>query len=255
MNVGFELAMSVRPANWLIGRMHAWRTLPDPEQFVGKDVPEGFDAYARIFHPASKRLPDGGWEPLRWATVAEWGGKATHPGMTFDVVSDHLLKKPVEGRSWTEPFYSLRGDECRLVIDVLKGFTSTPERCYFLLWRGYGLMEAGPFEFQKRRRLEQATVQVPYDNGEEYLLFSGPLDAVTAFYGYVDGNWWYQAPNFWWPEDLSWCMGKDLYSYYTLVGGSRDCIDAILGHPRLEALPIGLEDKRIYWLPTTDSAS
>ena len=128
------------PANWIKERLGDWAS--EKGRFVGSLVPEGFEAYARVFHPAKLWKADRSWEQVRWSTVASWNGKVVHPQMQFCRIANldvHLDEKPSWGRI---PFYGmLPEDECQVLISVLKGFTSTPERCYFSLWHGYGFLD------------------------------------------------------------------------------------------------------------------
>ena len=55
------------------------------------------------------------------------------------------------------------------------------------------------------------------------------------------GNVWSNSPNIWWPEDRAWCVATDIDLCYTYIGGSRECIEAILSTPDLEALPATLD--------------
>ena len=48
---------------------------------------------------------------------------------------------------------------------------------------------------------------------------------------------WGYSPSIWWPEDRAWCVTTDVDLFDTFVGGSRECIEAVLGNPDLEALP------------------
>lgn len=66
-----------------------------------------------------------------------------------------------------------------------------------------------------------------------YFLFAGAVWAASR----LEFNGWYQSPNLWWPRDRAWVVATEIDGYSTFVGGSRDCIDAVLSDPRLEALP------------------
>ena len=59
---------------------------------------------------------------------------------------------------------------------------------------------------------------------------------MESFLHRDDGFWGY-SPNIWWPEDRAWCVATDIDLFDTYVGGSRECIEAVLGNPDLEALP------------------
>ena len=67
----------------------------------------------------------------------------------------------------------------------------------------------------------------------------GGGDSIMSFYKHVGGRWG-QSPNIWWPEDRAWCVATEIDSLDTYIGGSKACIERVLGHPDLEALPIGL---------------
>ena len=217
------------PANWIKERLGDWAS--EKGMFVGSVVPEGFEAYARVFHPAELWKADRSWEQVRWSTVASWNGKVVHPQMQFCRIANldvHLHEKLSWGRI---PFYGMLPEgECQVLISVLKGFTSTPERCYFSLWHGYGFLDDRYFK-------RVAKLKVP--RREEYLVFCGPLDSIMSFYKHVGGRWG-QSPNIWWPEDRAWCVATEIDSLDTYIGGSKACIERVLGHPDLEALPIGL---------------
>ena len=136
-------------------------------------VPEGFSAYARVFHPAY--LDDDQEQPVRWSTIASWTGRTVHPLMQFERIANlsendgDIYKDPPWG---TAPVHgSIPEGECRTLTDVLRGFTSTPDRCYFCLWDGYGYLAQGLYK-------ESSRVRAP---GRKYLLFRGPIEGVLTF--------------------------------------------------------------------------
>lgn len=249
LGVGFELVDSVQPADWIKERL-VDRPKGPGQVTVDCVIPEGFEAYARIYHMAERQLPDGSWEPLRWATVAEWYGTVVHPSMTFREIARLKLggpgvpdEKPPPGLS--TPHRELRDDECRSLMGILEGFTGTPGDCFFALWQGYGILEGRNrwvlFGNEWERHVKKAVTRLP-KRGEPYLVFSGPLDSVMAFYGYVGERHCGIPPNLWWPEDRAWCVASDIDTHDTIVGGSLACIDAVLGNPDLESLPTVLTD-------------
>ena len=96
--------------------------------------------------------------------------------------------------------------------------------------KGYGNIDTRLYKASSR-------VKAP---GRDYLLFRGPLDAVMSFLHRDDGFWGY-SPNMWWPADRAWCVATDIDLFDTYVGGSTECIEAVLGNPDLEALPTTLD--------------
>ena len=160
-------------------------------------MPDGFSAYARVFHPAY--LDDSREQPVRWSTVASWTGRTVHPQMQFERIAN-LSEDP--GDIYQDPPWgsypqhgSIPENECLTLVDVLRGFTSTPDQCYFCLWEGYGNIDT---------RLYKASARVKAP-GRSYLLFRGPIDAVMAFLVGKD-PWWWDSPNIWWPDDRAWCV-------------------------------------------------
>ena len=224
---GVELLKDVAPAKWIAERIRGWSG--EEEGSVGTRIPEGFESYARIFHPAKYRSEDRKWHRVSWATVAECYGKVVHPQMDFcKLVNLKWLEHP----SWgSRPQVgTLPEEECRPLVDVLGEFTSTPERCYFAVWEGYAGLDV---------RLDRGATKLESPHLDRaYYIFRGPLDGVMSFH-----EWWYfnQSPNIWWPEDRAWCVATEIDDQDTFVGGSAACIERVLAHPKLEALPIAID--------------
>jgi hypothetical protein len=217
---------------------------------VGSIVPTGFEAYARIFHPATGGAQYPGVE-VRWSEVAATTGRVVHPEMQF-----HAIATPVPGQSsepspWTyEPRLGLLSErQAGALVELLPTHTTTPDACWFCLWAGYGYntavwmtfsTEPGPSpspqlqppgaaqwgELIKHRKM----VMLP---GREYLLFKGTT---------VQAQGWQDGPNLWWPDDRAWCVASEIDFVYTYVGGSNELIGDILRHPDLEALPASVDD-------------
>ena len=225
---GLEVMNTVRPAEWVKERL--WTHNREKGVLAGEIVPEGFDSYVRVFHPAERQLPDLSWEKVSWFDVAEWNGKVVHPQMQFHRMANATEPPRYRSPEWGQApsMGDLPEDECRSLVSILKEFTSTPERCYFCLWHGYGFL--GGWSWRRT-----PTLKVP-DFGREYFLLEGPLDAVMSFYPR-----WRQSPNIWWPEDRTWCVATEIDFMWTFVGGSEECIEKVLACPDLEALPISLD--------------
>ena len=231
---GVELMEDIAPARWIEECLWPWGSATGIEGVrVGSFVPDGFAAYARVFHPAELR--DRGHEPVqrspvRWSTVASWTGRTVHPEMQFERIAN--LSEPYQRPPWgSYPRYGcLPSEECRAIANVLRGFTSTPNRCYFCVWEGWGFRDPGLYKNASRLR-------VP---GRDYLLFQGPLDAVMSFLDHFPRGW-SQLPSIWWPDDRAWCVATEIDNPDTYVGGSDACIERILSCRDLEALPTTTE--------------
>ena len=227
---GVELMEDISQARWIEERLWPWGDACGAHEMrVGSLVPEGFAAYARVFHPAELRT-DRGHEPVRWSTVASWTGRSAHPQMQFERIANlsELYQDPPWG---SYPRYgSLPSEECRTISKALREFTSTPDRCYFCVWEGWGFLDSGLYKKASRLRVPN----------RDYLLFRGPLDAVMSFLDYFPHGW-SQSPSIWWPDDRAWCVATEIDLPDTYVGGSDACIERILSCRDLEALPITTE--------------
>ena len=71
---GFELYEDLASSEWVTRRIH------DFAVDVGSVIPEGFDAYVRLLHPAFR--DEGGDHVLvSWSEIATANGRTVHPEM------------------------------------------------------------------------------------------------------------------------------------------------------------------------------
>jgi hypothetical protein len=255
----------VEAADWIRERLH-----PFAAYDVGAVVPTGFDAYARVFHPASTSR-DWKEEEVRWSDVARWSGRTVHAEMQF-----HAIAAPAnpdlaaEAPPWSgEPRLGvLSRSQAGALIGLLSGFTSTRDSCWFCLWDGYGqvtgaiafltaVKDGSPPKAGARRtprwhlgarsprptrsQPERKRVRLPH---RDYLLFREPVAKAEG---------WEDGPNLWWPDDRAWCVASEIDHPYSYVGGSNELIDAILEHPAIEALPARVTDGILYSSDTVNS--
>jgi hypothetical protein len=219
---GVEPSRDVGAARWLVDRLHPLG------RDVGSVVPPGFAAYVRLEHPVEDPADED--------------------------------DEPWEG--------GLLAADAEALAALLAGFTSTPDDCWFGLWDGYGdvtgavavfvatdqpagAADAESVERAQRRaedeldRRKQAIADVVGRCGRvdapdrEYLLFRGPVSAVTAAstagagFGPVldvlDG------PNLWWPADRAWVVASEIDLAWTYVAGPEALADTLLADPRFAA--------------------
>jgi hypothetical protein len=253
-----EFASDLSPARWLVERIHGFA------RNVGSVLPEGFEAYARVFHPATRYLwddsvPEGGppdraaaaaagLRPrgrvaVRWSEVAAANGTVMHAEAQFEAISQlGRLSTACQPGIWDIPpmVGALPEDAAGRLVEILSGYTSTPSRCWFCVWEGYGGLRT-PAGFEKR-------VLLP---GRAYLLVAGPITAVQGAFENIDA----EGPSIWWPDDGAWCVATEIDFCWTYVGGRRSCVEAVLADQQLEALParidhgITIESDRINALP------
>jgi hypothetical protein len=97
---------------------------------VVEQVPKGYDAYARIFHPAM----DSKGNPARWAEVAAACGATVHPEMQWNAITGALDPCAGPGTKWkgSEPMIgSMDLEELDVLCEIRSAHTGDPSDCYF----------------------------------------------------------------------------------------------------------------------------
>ena len=242
-------------AQWVADRIHPFA------QDVGSVVPDGFEAYARAFHPAGR---DEGQDStnVRWAHIAEVNGKIAHPEMRFEsIVPEDCFAEAYNWRKgqpglwdWPPSDGEITDDLARDLSELLGNHTTTPDDCVFAYWDGWGdPMPLMPTPTGENERVEQQNVLERYKSGEifdgtprasrdhasilsipgrDFYLFEGDIaEAVTEWDG-MGGS----LPSMWWPRDLAWCVATEIDFDSTYIGASAACIDAVVADPRVEAM-------------------
>jgi hypothetical protein len=121
---------------------------------------------------------------------------------------------------------TLQLEQRRILVDHLRSATTTPDRCLFAMWEGFGGLGDGDV---------REKVELPSRN---YLLYTGVIDRVLESPFPYD-----QSPNLWWPEDRAWFVATEIDFDSTFVGGDDRLIAALVTDKRLEALPITLSTR------------
>jgi hypothetical protein len=228
-----EWSSDVDQADW-IGR----RLEPFDAAVVTSVVPGGYEAYARVFHPASHE-EGADRTPVRWSEVAAWSGLPLRAESSFpDVALPEI--RPAGPLPWSsapeegtlDPSYATA------LIDVLsRSSGSLP--WWFCIWDGFGWEY--PVLGSGTERRDGPRVRLP---NRDYLVYQGSPDDALAF---VPSQ--RQTANLWWPADRSWCVASEIDLQWTYVGASADVIDAVVSHPALEALTIGTNASHWFTVP------
>ena len=225
---GLEVVNDPTPADWFIQRLRPWG-----KGLIGVAslVPDGYEAYGRVLPPARRTDRPG---KLRWSRIAEERGVAMGAGGAVHLPRrlGPRTRRPRRARSpYVAPRWgTLEHDECARLAEVLVTFTSSPDRCWFCLWEGYGWPELPPPGEGPPR------AKFPY---RDCFLFAGPIRAATSFCSPPR----FQSPTFWWPEDRAWCITTEIDGYNSYVAASAHCIDALLVDSALELVVISPEQQ------------
>jgi hypothetical protein len=259
---GLTLRTDVAPTDWVDENLLPLRKAGEGVR-VGEIVPTGFEAYARILHPASRRVGDR-YEPIAWSELARSRGKTIHPEVQLKALLGDEFRQPPAWGELPEEDSIPKGLRAPLV-DILRRFTRTPDTCWFCIWEGYGswfggrelmaysdmsesAMRARKREADRRARREATALeQIPkasiMGGMRRCLVFTGSIDALP---GLTIGGWSH-TPNWWWPDDRAWIVVSELDAPSTYVGGSGALVKAILGEPQLEAV-MSDPNHRFDWL-------
>lgn len=232
---------------------------------VGFLVPAGFEAYARVLHPAwllQEEAPQ-----VRWSQVASDTGTTVHPQAQWHrLAGGRDLDPRGDGDNpprWpgTDPCTGvLEREDFEALAEVLSRHTVTPERTSIAFWVGYGLWPKAWHGMPTSRRAVRESFLFQRALGEVVTLcaeapavayaLGAPTGTAIAFS--EDGSSWvptpdeqfeasaahqWQSPSAWWPADRAWVTSSDPDHDSTLVGGSRALVDDLLADARLEALP------------------
>lgn len=265
-----EWSAEVEQVDWVRERL-----APFESGEVTSVVPVGFGAYARVLHPAH----DSQERPIRWFEVAAHNGIELPRDAHFPEIA---LQPPGDRSQAWNVVAPQEGTLCladaTALVDILRQHTTSPDRCWFCLWDGYGWetsalysIPSAIFGDEPQPGAEpglyvgpdtQVSVPEPHGApkdpiprqvrdgpraelpGRGYFLYKGVLDAALAFLEPEQ-----QTPNLWWPADRVWCLASELDLGWTYIGGSPDLIDHIVGDSRIEAVRAEPADSHHLRLP------
>lgn len=245
------------PAAWIEDRLTTFA------QDVSSLVPDGFDAYARIVHPAYLGRDEEGIA-VRWHDIAVANGFQPHAEMRFDgITPPGSFDGAGNQRKSQAGLWDFAPQEGAIpepiairLLECIAPFTSSDERWYFAYWEGWGdpvTLSSGNVHRRWLWRRERAkNYERPSEDfagspradrdtairmiipARAYYLFEGSLtDALTGWTG--PGS---HTPTMWWPAERAWFVHTEIDLNSTYLGGSRGCIDRLLDDPELETYEV-----------------
>jgi hypothetical protein len=195
---------------------------------VGSVIPEGFGAYARLFHPAI-RIEEGEEVAVRWSEIAAANGRTVHPEMQWPHISgvwEHSGENSPGLWDLEPDVGSLPRRYTDRLRDLLAQYTSTSDQVWFCVWDGFGALKIRPgggfiltsgrlrrIRRRDRRPPPAPTLQLP---DRAYYLFSGPIRGIGES---MCEHW--QSTNLLWPEDRAWCVATEIDFAWTYIGGGE----------------------------------
>ena len=199
---GVELMTDVSPADWVVRRLRPWAA--DGAR-LESFAPDGFDGYARVFHPAGALM------------------EGTLPPETCEALSD--LLRP----------HTRTPERCWFCLWEGNGAFWSGAHSPALA-PGESLDEAYRVAARAQDELLNSTPRVEAE-ARSYFLFGGPLDAACTF----EPSGSYTSPNLWWPDDRAWIVVTEVDGFSTYVGGSRAVLQDLLMSQDVEAIEVTLD--------------
>jgi hypothetical protein len=245
----FELQTDVAGTEWIDERLDQSR---ESRLTVGFIVPSGFEAYARLLHPARRLLGSNREQRvvLRWAEIAKVRRKTMHPEVDLHALIDnanewdydHWKAISTGEGEWFPPPEALEETEALALLSILRGAKSSTDNAWFMLWNGYGDLRPDTPDIPVgtiHRVDDPPDVPAGLEGGiwafRHYYVFRGPLDALSTWFRWRD-----EAPNYFWPDNRSWIVATEIDGFSTYVGAPKERIDLILSSPFFEAVPCEL---------------
>jgi hypothetical protein len=147
-----------------------------------------------------------------------------------------------------------------VLLPILARHTTTPERCWFGQWEGFGEWTAGGgallvagvrglrgrlavrrFRREERRRQEEELTELAgmarVTTHFTHLLLEGPIEALVAM---EDSE--IRPSTVTWPQDRAWFLSSDIDPPWSHLGGSRALVDEVLATPALQPTEVTPED-------------
>lgn len=229
--------------------------------FVAHCLPRGFAAYCKLLHPIYED-PSVENRAVTWEEESRANPPSPGSGSaagTFAAIADGavLVRRDagVETPSGSRVLWRTLAEKYELIFHSELNAESFRRAFSSGSWPRYLL---GPTEGTLDKATCEALVDVLKPFSQEQLiwfrvsdclindlphLYSGHLDEVTLFLtkAHFGGT-----PEYWWPDDRTWCVCSDWDLPFTLVGGSRALIDACIKHPALECLEVKPENRVDY---------
>ncbi|BCW08608.1 hypothetical protein [Arthrobacter sp. NtRootA1] len=180
-------------------------------------IPQSFAHVVRVLNPA---LVPGG-KRLRWSDIAGDVSAIDSETQWNDVVA---AASPDLGPYFEPDMGTISEHVARSLLAILSRHTSS-EEATFLAWEGYsGLKD----EVVRSPTVTAGLGRVMHVRHGALSLALDPIDSPPN-----------RLAMTWLPDDGAWFVGNDIYARSVFVGGSAECIGAVLSHADLEAYPVG----------------
>ncbi len=183
-------------------------------------IPPGYERYVRVLNPVELE----NCSVTLWSDTVERNGLEPSPWMQWDELKAHFDSALPPDNA--EP--TMGDPHPSLAKALIRELRVSKDRHYFASWIGYA--EAS----------HRSTIRFS-PSGREMALYSGILidDTGSAVVPVTDAA---RVPMYWWPKDLKWCVGHDLYARSLIIGCDVATAGRILAAPDLDSYLIRESD-------------
>jgi hypothetical protein len=121
---------------------------------------------------------------------------------------------------------------CLWAIEILCGWTGTPEELFLCWWVGSSLPPGGR---------DEPTVTTLH---RDYALFCGTLSDLRELALGEGEAAALPPPAFTWPADRRWVVASDVDPHFAGIGAARTAIDALIRDPRIDVVPARSQERQ-----------
>lgn len=212
-------ASSAAPANWLVDES------PTIEYRVRSLIPEGFNAYVRVFHPAQGKDGSEARDEIPWHHISAQYNKPMHPEVQWEDLVGHFLEEVGVDYPW--PLIGRLPMPLRQrIIHRIKRHTQS-DIYWMAWWDGYSYFYYLPLGIAKfQRSLRNYALTYSLD----------PL--VNLDLGFSVHSKHTCSPQLLWPDDRSWIVATEIDLTSTYVAGSNHLAEDLLSDDCIEALRV-----------------
>jgi hypothetical protein len=176
-------------------------------------VPPGYERYVRVVNPIGS--DDG--SVIKWSDIMERNDLEPSPWMQWDELKAHPDGIMPAGNAEL----AMGDPHPHLVRALIRELRPNKDRHYFATWVGYAEGHAEPtIEFSPSQR--------------EMAIYSGALidPGGTVVVPTTETG---RVSTYWWPRNLQWCVGQDLYARGLIIGCDLPTAGRILATPDLDS--------------------
>jgi len=184
-------------------------------------IPPGYESYVRILNPIE--LQDG--SVVSWTDVVSRNGVEPWAWMQWPefAAAQGVVLPP---GYWREP--DMGNPPVSLAKRLIEALKPDQSLHFFASWGGYAMEIQGP------------TVLFSPSQREMVLYCGNLVDEHRALLLPTTATG--RVPMYWWPSDLRWFVGQDIYARSLFVGCTQSTAQTILEDPQLDAYPINPTD-------------